>query len=63
MEHFNFLPQSSSVEGLLNSCMAALQYVPEPEKSVLAKAMREFENFGSPALWSPRMLMLVKSTA
>jgi hypothetical protein len=53
MEHFNFLPQSSSVEGLLNSCMAALQYVPEPEKSVLAKAMREFENFGSPALWSP----------
>jgi len=53
MEQFNFLPQSSSVEGLLNSCMAALQYVPEPEKSVLVKALREFENFGSPALWSP----------
>jgi len=52
MEHFNFLPQSSSVESLLKSCMAALQHVPEPEKSDLVKAMREFENFGSTALWS-----------
>lgn len=52
MEHFDFLPQSASVDGLLKACLSALPYVPEPEKNALAQAMREFETFGSPALWS-----------
>ena len=52
MESFNFIPQAPAVEGLLNACLSALTYMPESEKSALIKAMREFENFGSPALWS-----------
>lgn len=52
MEIFTFMSQSSSVEGLLNACMAALPRIPYPEKTVLVKAMREFENFGAPVLWS-----------
>jgi hypothetical protein len=51
--NFDFMPQSSSVEGLLNACMAAMPHLPATEKGVLEKAMREFETFGSPALWSP----------
>jgi hypothetical protein len=50
--NFNFMPQSSSVEDLLNACMAAMPHLPDPERTVLEKALREFENFGSPAFWS-----------
>jgi len=52
MESYNFFPQSSSVQGLLNACLAILPLVQEPEKSVLINAMREFELFGCPTLWS-----------
>lgn len=52
MEQFNFLPQSHSIESLLKACKSALPYVPEPEKGALVQAMREFETFGGPTLWS-----------
>lgn len=52
MENFKFLPQSSAVNDLLNSCLAVLPCVSEPEKSALVTAMREFETFGCPSLWS-----------
>ncbi len=52
MEIFNFLPQSPAIERLLNACRSALAYLPESEKHTLVEAMREFEHFGSPALWS-----------
>ena len=50
--HFDLLPQTAAVEGLLRSCMASLRYIPEPEKGVLIKAIREFETFGTPTAWS-----------
>ena len=52
MEPFSFLPQSPAIERLLNACQSALAYLPESEKHTLIAAMREFEHFGSPALWS-----------
>lgn len=52
MESFNFLPQSSAVERLLNACRAMLTYLPASETIILVAAMREFENFGAPVLWS-----------
>jgi len=50
---FDFMPQASTVTSLLNACIAALPQMPEPEKTVMVQALREFENFGVPTLWSP----------
>ena len=49
---FKFMPQSASVNGLLNACIAAMPHLPSLEKDVLEKAMREFETYGVPVLWS-----------
>lgn len=49
---FNFLPQTDGVQGLLNSCLAALPHIPEPEKGVMISALREFEVFTAPTMWS-----------
>ena len=40
---FQFLPQSSLVERLLNACIAALPHLPAHEKAVLETAIRCFE--------------------
>lgn len=52
MDQFNFIAQHPRVEELLQLCEMVLKYVPESEKGPLISAMREFENFGVPTLWS-----------
>lgn len=49
---FNFMPQSATVSMLLNACVAAMPHLPSTEKDALEKALREFETFGVPVLWS-----------
>lgn len=50
---FNFLPQSASINTLLNACVAALPSLPEQLQNNLEAAMREFEGCGTSVLWSP----------
>lgn len=50
---FNFLPQSASINTLLNACVAALPSLPEQLQNHLVTAMREFEDCGTSVLWSP----------
>jgi hypothetical protein len=49
---FDFLPQSASINALLNACIAALPSLPEQEQNHLVAAMREFECCGSSVIWS-----------
>ena len=49
---FNFMPQCQAVEDLLNACLAVLPYALAPERAVLTQALKEFEMFGVPTMWS-----------
>ena len=49
---FDFMEQTSVVSNLLNACLAALPYIPEPEKAVMIEALENFETFGVPIAWS-----------
>lgn len=50
---FDFLSQADTVQDLLNACIAALPFLPKDEKEVMIRSMKEFEQYGSPTLWSP----------
>ena len=50
---FDFLPQSASINTLLNACIAVLPSLSEQEQNHLVAAMREFEGCGTSVLWSP----------
>lgn len=50
---FGFMSQAPVVQALLNASVAALPRLPQPERDVLANALRRFENFGVPTLWAP----------
>lgn len=45
-EKFDFLPQSASINTLLNACIAALPSLPKQEQNNLVAAMHEFEGCG-----------------
>ena len=49
---FDFMEQTCIVKSLLNACLATLPHIPEPEKSVMVKALKEFETYGAPTMWS-----------
>ncbi|CAM5559342.1 hypothetical protein [Eoetvoesiella caeni] len=50
--NFNFLPQSHSVNELLEACVAALEHLPDLDKSKLGSAMKAFETFAVTTAWS-----------
>lgn len=50
---FEFLPQHSMVEDILSACVVACLRLGGEEARALEKAMRPFENFACPVLWSP----------
>ena len=49
---FNFMPQCQAVKDLLNACLAVLPHAPAPERAALTQALKEFETFGAPTMWS-----------
>ena len=50
--NFDFMAQNQIVENLLNACVAALAHLPEPEKFTMVEALKDFETFGAPVMWS-----------
>lgn len=54
---FDFLEQAPIVQDLLNASVAALPRLPQAERDVLVTALRQFETFGVPTLWSPNDVM------
>lgn len=53
MTQFNFMEQTARVETLLKACVEALPHIVSAEASgQMEAALREFERFGAPTLWS-----------
>ncbi len=50
---FDFLPQPSPVVRLLDTCIKVIPCLPEKEKLLLIKYVREFNDCGSYIVWSP----------
>lgn len=52
MIEFKFLPQTKSVELLLQACWHAMPHLPEPEKAVMTQALQRFEVAVATTVWS-----------
>lgn len=52
MREFNFLPQSDSIEKLLQVCVEVLPHLPQAKQSALASALEKFETRVAPTMWS-----------
>lgn len=54
MDQFKFAAQHKRIDALLTAAVSALPHLPEAEKTKLSTALKEFETFSCPVLWSAR---------